>query len=90
MYTFLLMVHLNMKLTCFFFITICGGTKIIISLIIFLKQSLLAKAYSGFTEVYIGQHTDYYLPPLSSLRETSALNVKNSLDLYQLHPQSDS
>lgn len=52
--------------------------------------SLLAKAYSGFTEVYLGQHTDDYLPHISILRETSALNVKSSLDLYQLHPQSDS
>lgn len=91
-YTVLLMVHLHEvdMLLIYYHLCFLGGTKIIISLIIFLKQSLLAKAYSGFIEVYLGQHTDYYLPPISILRETSALNVKNSIDLYQQHPQSDS
>lgn len=91
MYTFLLMVHLHEVDMLFLYYHLCflGGTKIIISLIIFLKLSFLClpKPTLGSLKYTLDNNTHYYLPPISILRETSALNVKNSLDLYQLHPQ---
>ena len=94
-YKVLLMVHLHEVDMFLIYYHLCflGGTKIIISLIIFLKPSCLClpKPTLGSLRYTLDNTlTTYYLSPTSILRETSELNVKNSLDLYQLHPQSDS